>query len=530
MQERQVTAGERYNGLLSERSAYEFRAQKCAALTVPYLFPAPGSTGPNQFPTPFSSEAARGVNSMASAITLALFPALVCYFRLEARPRLELQLRSLQAEFERQGMPDRPFNEVQAGLSMWERQSVKELERKNYRVGVHEAVRRLIISGNALAEHLDDGGLRVHGLRSYAVRRYPDDSLAELIIQEHKQKRQLTEEESDALKSKDWAWASTGDEEPIPIYTCVKYEGARYSMEQYLGDEQVEGTEREGPADDCPFWVLRWSRVAGEHYGRSFVEEHYGDIASQDVTQQALIEAAALSAKVLFMVDPASGVSPKALESAKNGAFRSGRADAVTTLQVGKAADMSVVFQVWERLSAQINRAFATPEVRNAERVTAEEIRFLQQQLERNLGGVFPLLALDLQLPMARQILTRLGRQGALPALPQGMVEPVIVTGVQALGRSLEAEKLNRLAASANASLGPQTAATYLDSSAFLGRLADAEGIDPQGLVRTEQQIAAMNQAAQQQEMEAKVAAGLIGAGGKVIAKAMPEGSLAAVA
>jgi hypothetical protein len=59
-------------------------------------------------------------------------------------------------------------------------------------------------------------------------------------------------------------------------------------------------------------------------------------------------------------------------------------------------------------------------------------------------------------------------------------------------------------------------------------RLATGEGIDPQGLVRTNQQIAAAQQAAEQAALQGKVAEGMVSAGGKVLTKAMPEGSLQA--
>jgi hypothetical protein len=521
-----VQPNERYQEIVPERSPYEWRAQKCAALTVPFLFAREGTTGSDQFLTPFGNEATRGVNNMASAVTLALLPPTIPHFRLEMMPRLEAEIRALQSEYQNQGRPERPFDEVQAGLARWERQAVKEIERHNYRVGCYESVRSLLVVGNCLAEHLDEGGLRIHGLRSYAVRRYPDDRVAEIILVEHKNKTQLTDEERNAVTSRDWAWPSLGPNDSIPLYTYLRFGRDEYEMVQQIGDAIVPDSEDGGSAEDCPFWPLRWSRVSGEHYGRSFVEEYYGDISSHDISQQSLIEAGALAAKVLFMVDPGSGVSPKSLETAPNGAFRSGRAEAITTLQMNKAADLAVTFQVWERMSAHISRAFAAPEVRNAERVTAEEIRFLQQQLERNLGGVFPLLALDFQLPLARQLLKRLKNQRALPALPQGMVEPVIVTGIQALGRSMDAEKLIRLASASNAALGPEATARRLDEGAWLSRLADAEGLDAQGLVRSDEQIAAMQQQAARQQMEAEVAKGIVGSAGKVIAKAVPEGSL----
>src|SRR5690606_25086066 len=80
---------------------------------------------------------------------------------------------------------------------------------------------------------------------------------------------------------------------------------------------------------------------------------------------------------------------------------------------------------------------------RDGERVTAEEIRFMAQELEGALGGLYSILALELQLPMVRLILANLERRKKIPALPSDKVKPQITTGIEALGRGME---LNRLA------------------------------------------------------------------------------------
>lgn len=516
-----------YRRLEPERSSYEFRAEKCAALTIPYLFPPNGTTAARDFPTPYQSNAANGVNTMASAISLSLLPPNMPFFRYELDGRLENELREIQNAYESAGRPERIYDEVQSGLSLWERAVVKEIERKNYRVGYHEASRLLLVTGNALMEHLPEGGLRVHGLRSYVICRNPDGTVAEIVLHELKAADQLTEQEADAVKAVDWAWPNliADKNAKVAIVTRVCFKGDRYEMVQQVGGEVLEDEAVEGAAGDCQFWPLRFSRVSGEHYGRGYVEEYYGDIGSLDTTQQGITEIIALMCKVLFMVDPASGVNPKSLSTAPNGAFRSGRADAVTTIQVQKIQELMAAMQFHERLAAQVNRAFAVPEVRNAERVTAEEIRFLQTQLERSLGGSFPLLALDLQLPTVRQITKRLQARKILPALPREGVEPVVVTGVQALGRSTDSARLDELAAAATAALGPQVVAQHMDASGWLTRKAAALGMDPAGLIRTNAQIQAMQEAANRAAMQAEATKAMIPAAGRVLAKAVPEGA-----
>src|SRR3546814_19943778 len=97
----------------------------------------------------------------------------------------------------------------------------------------------------------------------------------------------------------------------------------------------------------------------------------------------------------------------------------------------------SVASQVAERLELRLSHAFMLQSgtVRNAERVTAEEIRAMAQELENVLGGVYTVLSAEFQLPLIRRILYVLIRQGEAPELPKSVV-PTVVTGFEAMGRN----------------------------------------------------------------------------------------------
>src|SRR3546814_7961467 len=84
----------------------------------------------------------------------------------------------------------------------------------------------------------------------------------------------------------------------------------------------------------------------------------------------------------------------------------------------------SVASQVAERLELRLSHAFMLQSgtVRNAERVTAEEIRAMAQELENVLGGVYTVLSAEFQLPLIRRILYVLIRQGEAPELPKSVV------------------------------------------------------------------------------------------------------------
>ena len=142
---------------------------------------------------------------------------------------------------------------------------------------------------------------------------------------------------------------------------------------------------------------------------------------------------------------------------------------------------------------------------RQAERVTAQEIRFMAQELESALGGVYSILSQELQLPLVNILMERMQSTQKIPKLPKGTVTPVIVTGVEALGRGNDLQKLREyvidLVQLANVS--PETI-QRINFGDLVARLATGHGIDTIGLIKTEEQLQAelqQQQEAQQQQM-----------------------------
>jgi hypothetical protein len=134
---------------------------------------------------------------------------------------------------------------------------------------------------------------------------------------------------------------------------------------------------------------------------------------------------------------------------------------------------------------------------RQAERVTAEEIRFMASELEDALGGVYSILSQEFQMPLVNRIMDRMIKAKRLPALPKGVVKPAIVTGLEALGRGHDLNKYLSLL-KALQPLGPEVLAKHMNPGDYISRVATSLGIDASGLVKSEDQMAQEQQQAQQ--------------------------------
>ena len=144
--------------------------------------------------------------------------------------------------------------------------------------------------------------------------------------------------------------------------------------------------------------------------------------------------------------------------------------------------------------------------IRSAERVTAEEIRMVAQELEATLGGLYSLLSQEFQMPVVNRLIAKMTKQKRLPKLPKDLVKPTIVTGVEALGRGNDLAKLDMFVAGVGQIMGPEIVSQYMDTAEYLRRRGAAVGIDTNGLVKNEQQI--QQEAQQAQMMQAAMTLG----------------------
>ena len=143
--------------------------------------------------------------------------------------------------------------------------------------------------------------------------------------------------------------------------------------------------------------------------------------------------------------------------------------------------------------------------IRNAERVTAEEVRLTQLELESSLGGLFSLLTVEFLVPYLNRTLLILQRNKEIPRLPKDLVRPKIVAGVNALGRGQDREALTTFIATIAQTLGPEALLKYVEPSEAIKRLAAAQGIDVLNLIKTNEQLMQDKQQLAQEKAQASL-------------------------
>jgi hypothetical protein len=271
---------------------------------------------------------------------------------------------------------------------------------------------------------------------------------------------------------------------------------------------------------------MRWQAVSGEDYGRGPVEEYLGDLRSLEGLSKAVIQFSAAAAKIVFLHHPNSSTDEDALIAAESGEFVTGRKDDIDVLQFEKFADFQVAKTVIDDLTLRISHAFLLQSgtVRNAERVTAEEIRAMAQELEDVLGGVYTALTQEFQLPLVRRLMAVLKADGTLPQLPRlrgkPAVQPNIVTGFEALGRGHELNRFRAFYSDLVGFVGPEQATAMFNPQRLAAKLATFHNVDFAEEMKTAEELAADQNARMQQTLLEKGTAPVAGA----LAKGMTNG------
>jgi len=487
-----MKARDRYTQLSRGRSQFLDTAVECSRLTLPYLIQEDLSSRPThqKLHTPWQSVGSKCVVNLAAKLMLALLPPQTSFFKLQVRDD------KLGDE-----IPREIRSELDLSFSKMERMVMDYINASSDRVVVHQALKHLIVSGNALI-FMGKDGLKNYPLNRYVINRDGNGNVCEILTKELISRKILAMDLPEPLPNSpgDDGYKTGSDDQDVEVYTYVRLDdNGRWVWHQEALDRIIPGSRSTAPKNTSPWLTLRFNTVDGEDYGRGRVEEFLGDIRSLEGLSQALVEGSAAASKVVFLVSPSSTTKPKTIADAGNGAIVQGRPEDVGVVQVGKTADFRTAAEQINTLERRISDAFLLLNVRQSERTTAEEVRLTQMELEQQLGGLFSLLTVEFLIPYLNRTLHILQRNRELPKIPKDLVRPQIVAGVNALGRGQDQQSLVMFIQTLAQTLGPDAIGQFLDSGEFIKRLAAAQGIDVLNLIKTQETME--QERMQQQQM-----------------------------
>ncbi|MBT60447.1 MAG: hypothetical protein CMA63_02695 [Euryarchaeota archaeon] len=491
---------ERFTHLDSLRGTKLERARYMSSLTIPSLLPIDGITGNGEMPKPYSSVASRGVTNMASRMLSALLP-------LNDLPFFKFELNSGN-----EADPD-TFSYMEA-LS---HQIYSKLTTKNLRESLFLMLQQLIVNGDCMVIMEDDYSFRVYRLDQYVVRRDIDGSVVELIYLDWVPK----EPNSNMYEAYDMNFfpSSLNASNALPDYQAhfnrIVWNSEEEGWDYY--SEDSEGNEvEEGQYKNTPFLPLRWIGVTGEDYGRSHCEEVLGDIETLEAYTKALIDGMTAASTFWVAVDPAGITDLEDVASSPTGSFIGARNQDVFTISPAQtiSPQLNAAQTAVEQMRREVGAAFLLGSVgiRQADRVTATEVRMLGMEIENVLGGAFSAIARSLLEPVVRRTIALMIKNNEIDErleeefMEKGQLSVNIVTGLQALSRESDLTKLMQLGEMVR-NLPPE-AIKHFRWDQYGIALISSLGFDPRNWVRneTETDQRMMDQQQQMMEMQAQQA------------------------
>lgn len=506
----------RFEQLDGDRTTILDEARSCSELTLPYLLPPDGHTETDILDNPYQNLGARLVNNLANKIAFTMLPPNQPFFRLFPNEDTESILDNEEDEAK--------LTEVNQIAVKIENRAQKLISKQFLSVPTIEAFKSLVTTGNALLVKIEpkdsmDKGLKSYRLDNYVVKRDYRGNPLEVITKETVNPHTLPDDIIEQL-----ALDLTKDTEDVSLYTRIILRQNKWYEYQAIDDEILADSIATYDKESFPYMPLRWTAVNGHDYGVGHCSQHKADLITLEASYQLLLEHASVAGRTIFGIKPGSQLDLYEFNSAQNGkAIMADFENDLTIARVEKYNDLKSVYDIYMDTSKRLEQAFLSAQsaVRDSDRTTASEIRYLANDLEQSQGGVYSVLSQEFQIPIARLILKELERTNKIDL--KGF-EFVPVTGLEALGRNNDADKLRQFSASLQETpVLQESIGQYFNVPNYIEDLTIAYQLPSGRYIKSKEQMAQEQQAMQEQQLAMQGAGAMAQSSGEGAGKALTQ-------
>lgn len=502
----------RFTQLDNKRASILRYCEDYAKWTLPYVFPPAGASSSNiEMQLSKDSIGAKAVNNLANKIVMTLFPGQRLFFRLrmdsEGRKSIAgAKAQAQQAGQDAQEMLKAAMNAVEEQLLEVEQDALEQLDQITFTPVAVEVAKHLVITGNCLLTFPEDGGTQYFSVKDYVVVRDVSGNVIEIITKECKAFETFKPEVQKLLKEAKPIGGKSAksyeDNTDVTVYTQVRMDDSGKFKGRQQADhvDLTKSKDISWPKETLPYIPLTWNLVRGEDYGRGLVADYAGAFHAVEVLTESLLNLATVMGDIKFLVDPASRADVESLNTSPPGSYHQGKEGDVSILTVANVSGAQFVSTMLERYERQISEAFLlnSSRVRDAERVTAEEIRMVANELEVSHGGIYSRLASTWQKPMASILLDAIGFSATV-----GGVQPQVVTGMDSLSRAGEIENVKLFLADLTIlNTVPEDMRARIDLPEFAAVIGTNRQVDYKKFIKSEERFRAEQQQAQQAAMQ----------------------------
>ena len=265
----------------------------------------------------------------------------------------------------------------------------------------------------------------------------------------------------------------------------------------------------EGGFDEMPYMTPRWSKVAGEIYGRGPGMGCLPDIKMLQEMSKTIIRSAQKIVDPPLQAEDDSVLGPvRTVPGGLN--FRRPGSDYVRPLET--RANIPIGLEMMQDLRSRIREGFYIDQLQlhQGPQMTATEVLQRTEEKLRLLGPVLGRLQSELLSPLVERVFGILGRDGRLPIPPEELLDTEYnveyVSPLARAQRQVEANGLMRVFEIGNPvfAIDPTTA-NVLNGPDTMRWLGDLFGV-PASLFKSEEEVQAILQQQMQQQQMAQMA------------------------
>jgi hypothetical protein len=428
-------------------SAFVNKSEHYAKYTIPSLMvdvlEKGGGEQNSSITHDFQSVGSLLLNNLAAKLTALLFPSNQPFFKIVASD-------ALKAIANKKGIAQ---DTLATKLSLVEQKATENLFANAAFAKLTRVIKLILVTGQALIyRDPKTQKFRIWSLQNFVVKRNAAGDWICIVLRQEMRFYDLPKELQVALRS-EYRGKYKADSK-VTLYTKIERKQAKLN-DIVTVTEEVDG-KTVGEVAQYPIylspWILPvWDLADGENYARGMVEEYAGDFAKLSILSEQLGLYELDSLQVLNLVNESKGSTIDDFAEANSGDYIPGDKDSIASHETGDYQKMNSIRQSLSEVIARLSVAFMyTGNTRDAERVTAEEIRAQAREAENMLGGAYSVLAETFQTPVAYLTMQEVSDEIMLGLINRSFY-PKIITGIPALNRSVESQNflsaLNELTA-----------------------------------------------------------------------------------
>ena len=245
---------QQYEALSVVKDSLDGTWKDCAQLTLPYIFPEEDMDASEQMPSPYNSLGPSAVNALAAKLLLALLPPTGPFFRLLPDGKVigdleEAELKQLDKE-----------------LGELEQDVVEQINLEGLRVPLYEALKLLVVTGNALLYKTKEG-IKTFSPHQYVVKRDFVGNLTEIIIKERMSFVSLPTKVQAQLEKEEATFEEVDGNliklKQVDVYTrCTKSGTNTFNTWQEIKGIVIDNSYKAYSKGKLPYIALRWSGVS----------------------------------------------------------------------------------------------------------------------------------------------------------------------------------------------------------------------------------------------------------------------------